>query len=97
MARVRIIKTSGEDESTDVPLRGNALLQWIHKMIGASCVDTVTLEDGVVMLVDDTGAVDGRPDNPKATKLYHAVCVAGTTHRICGDVAICLDSEFAET
>jgi hypothetical protein len=32
-------------------------------------------------------------DNPEATKLYHAICIPGTTHRIVGDVAIVVDQE----
>ncbi len=36
-----------------------------------------------------------KPDNPEATKLYHAICIPGTTHRIVGDVAIVIDSEVA--
>ncbi len=36
-----------------------------------------------------------RPVNAEATKLYHAVCVPGTTHQIVGDVAIVLDEDFA--
>ncbi len=34
-----------------------------------------------------------KPDNAEATKLYHAVCVPGTTHKIVGDVAIVIDAE----
>lgn len=36
-----------------------------------------------------------RPINAKATELYHANCVPGTTHQIAGDVAIVPDSDFA--
>jgi hypothetical protein len=36
-----------------------------------------------------------KPDNPKATDLYHAICIPGTTHRIVGDVAILHDGDFA--
>jgi hypothetical protein len=34
------------------------------------------------------------PVNPKATALYHANCVAGTTHQIVGDVVITPDDDF---
>jgi hypothetical protein len=37
-----------------------------------------------------------KPANPKATALYHAICVEGTTHQIVGDVAIVNDADFAE-
>ena len=35
-----------------------------------------------------------KPINPKATALYHAICLPGTTHQIVGDVAIMHDGEF---
>lgn len=61
----------------------------IHKLIDCDCVDFVRLADRVhVMLVDDNGIAKGRPVNPNATVLYHDVCRPGTTHQICGDVAI---------
>lgn len=64
--------------------------------IGADTLDTVMLADRRhVMLVDDTGLVDGKPINERATALYHQVCVRGTVHPICGDVAIVPDGDFA--
>ena len=36
-----------------------------------------------------------KPVNAEATRLYHAVCVPGTTHEIVGDVVIVPDSDFA--
>jgi hypothetical protein len=36
-----------------------------------------------------------KPDNPKATELYHRNCHPGTTHRIAGDVYICPDEDYA--
>jgi len=35
-----------------------------------------------------------KPVNAEATKLYHGVCIPGTTHQIVGDVAIVIDSEL---
>lgn len=35
-----------------------------------------------------------KPVNEKATELYHAICVPGTTHQIVGDMAIMHDGEF---
>ena len=37
-----------------------------------------------------------KPDNPRATELYHATCLPGTTHRIVGDVAIVTDAEVVD-
>ena len=36
-----------------------------------------------------------KPVNAEATRLYHAVCLPGTTHEIVGDVVIVPDSDFA--
>lgn len=92
MMKVRVIRVNGAEEQHDVPKGG---LRSIGKLIGVDTFDTVNLRDGNVMLVDDTGMIDGKPVNPEATKLYHGVCRAGTTHPICGDVAIACDADFA--
>ena len=89
---VTIIRTSGTREQHDIP-RHSAIRE-IRKLIGAECLDTVNLRNGDVLLVDDTGMVDGRPVNPEATKLYHGVCRAGTVHCIHGDVAVARDADF---
>jgi hypothetical protein len=63
-----------------------------------------------VMIVDDLGydtkaIVDGnstllvpvkarKPVNLKATELYHANCMPGTTHQIVGDVVVVPDEDF---
>jgi hypothetical protein len=76
-------------------------LNTIYKEIGADCCDSVMLrfpdngKDGIVMLVDDTGMIDGKPVNSKATELYHTRCKPGTIHAIHGDVAIVNDEDFA--
>ena len=36
-----------------------------------------------------------KPVNVEATKLYHTICLPGTTHQIVGDVAIVRDEDFA--
>jgi len=69
----------------------------IRLAIGADCLDTVVLSHSppiLVMFVDDTGAIDGKPANEKATAMYLALCEPGTTHQICGDVAIVNDADF---
>lgn len=92
--RVTVIRISGAREEHEV-LHPSGAIRAIRKLIGAECLDSVNLRDGRVMLVDDTGMVDGRPVNPEATKLYWSICRAGTTHPICGDVAIARDEDFA--
>lgn len=69
----------------------------IQQFIGADCLDSVILDrdNEQVMMVDDTGMCDGKPVNPKATALYHAICKPGTIHCIHGDVVIVNDGDFA--
>ena len=94
LARVEILRTSGQREEHHVGK--HILIDWIRRMIGApQGLDTVNLRDGRLMLVDDTGLIDGRPRNDTATALYHSVCIPGTTDPICGDVAVALDEDFA--
>jgi hypothetical protein len=94
LAHVEILRANGTREAHEVGR--HILLEWIRRMIGAACLDTVNLRDGRVMLVDDSGLIDGRPENPAATALYHSVCIPGTTNPIAGDVAIALDADFGE-
>jgi hypothetical protein len=47
------------------------------------------------MIVDDTGMIDHKPVNAKATELYRAKCNPGTPFSIHGDVAIVNDADFA--
>ena len=92
LARVEILRANGQREEHEVGK--HILLDWITRMIAAETTGSVNLRDGRVMVVDDTGLVDGRPVNAAATKLYHAVCRPGTTAPICGDVAVALDEDF---
>lgn len=94
LAHVEILRVDGRREEHDVGR--HLLLPWILRMIGASVGDVVNLRDGRVMLIDDTGFNDGKPRNPAATELYWSVCKPGTTHPICGDVAIAVDEDFAQ-
>lgn len=93
----RIIRVDGSEEGC--PYQRN-----IGELIGSrtGLVDTVVLRhlskmndplSMQVMLVDDTAYNDDRPINPKATALYHANCVPGTTYPICGDVWVGYDHE----
>lgn len=88
---IEIIRTNGERESRTVP---KSSLAACRKLVGADCFDVVNLRDGRVMLVDDTGLVDGKPLNAEATKLYHSICWPGTTAGIHGDVVIANDADF---
>jgi hypothetical protein len=64
----------------------------IRSLIGCDTLDIVTLRRDALMYVDDTGMIDGKPVNEKATKRYHARCKPGTTHQIHGHVVIINDT-----
>jgi hypothetical protein len=76
---------------------GKSSIKDIAMLVGCNTLDTVTIDRKrrTVMFVDDTGMIDGKPVNPKATALYRAVCKPGTLHSIHGDVVICNDGDFA--
>jgi hypothetical protein len=82
-------------------MEGKPTIGKIYHALNVSCCDSVTLrfpsngKDGIVMMVDDAGMVDGKPVNSKATALYHSRCKPGTIHGIHGDVAIVNDEDFA--
>jgi hypothetical protein len=93
----RVIRVDGTEELIEEkPTIGK-----IYHALGVTCCDSVTLrfgngrEDTLVMMVDDTGAVGGKPVNPKATELYLTRCKPGTAWEIHGDVAIVNDEDFA--
>ena len=86
------------ETGTVTPLPANAIgnSRIIAQLIGADLCDVVNLRtrDQKMMVVDDTGMLDGRPVNPIATTLYHAICIPGTVYAIHGDVAIVFDTDF---
>ena len=90
----KIIRVDGSEE-----ICGPVSLKTIYEAIGCSTIDTVTLTwsafvPEIVMCVDDTGMIDNKPINPKATALYHSICKPGTPYSIHGDVAIVNDADF---
>lgn len=87
----KIICADGTEITLDKPVS----IAQAEELIGAACLDSVTLADGVhVMLVDDLGYQRGLPVNEKATALYMQRCRPGATHLIVGDVVIVPDSDF---
>jgi hypothetical protein len=81
----KLIRADGTSRDLDGPHR----MELLRRLIGADTIDTVQLRHMGrplhVMLVDDTGMVDGKPVNDEATKLYWQNCRPGTTHPICGE------------
>lgn len=101
-------------DGTRVQKDGKPTISEIYSAIGCTCLDGVVLtrnESGVpaiVMLVDDTGMLDGKPVNAEATRLYTRRCGSIMPGRrsiintprmhaqaIHGDVAIVNDEDFA--
>jgi hypothetical protein len=84
-------------DGTETRVEEKPTLHKLYRDIGCQCADTVTLDHKrqILMFVDDTGMVDGKPVNPKATALYHGRCKPGTVFAIHGDVAVVNDEDFA--
>lgn len=83
-------------DGTVTELHGPHAMQDVKQMIGATTVGAIRLHDGVhIMLVDDDGHAKELPVNAEGTRLYHDVCVPGTTWRIVGDVVIVPDYDYA--
>lgn len=57
--------------------------------------DRLEIPRGYVMLVDDTGLVDGKPRNRYASEVYAAQCRPGVDAIIAGDAYLCPDRDFA--
>jgi hypothetical protein len=82
----KIIRVDGSETMH----QGVPSISEIMRLITCEGLDTVTIDRRrqTVMFVDDTGMLDGKPVNAKATALYHAVCKPGTVHQIHGDAVI---------
>lgn len=89
----KILRVDGSEEI----IARKPSMRALAKEIGAESIDTVTLDrhNQTIMIVDDTGMIDGKPVNPKATELYHSICKPGTVWAIHGDVALVNDEDFA--
>lgn len=82
-------------DGTEIALAERITTAKAAELIGAECLDFVTLADRVhMMLVDDLGHQRGLPVNAKATALYLQRCRPGTDHQIVGNVVIVPDSDF---
>lgn len=96
MSIIRKLITAG---GTETELIGPHSLQDIRALIGTDTLDVVSLRHMGnplhIMLVDDNGHGRYSPINNKATRLYHANCITGTTHQIAGDVVIAPASDYA--
>jgi hypothetical protein len=64
--------------------------RYIAMLIHANCLDFVqSPERSQIMCVDDTGLVDGKPQNAVGTEFYHRHPWARAANApICGDVVI---------
>ncbi len=92
-----IIRTDGTEEL----IREKPTIETLHRAIGCGCIDAVNLDrkrpPETVMIVDDTGMIDHKPVNAKATALAQAAWKAAgrsSSYSIHGDVAIVHDEDF---
>lgn len=87
-------------DGQETRMEGKISCATVERLIRAEALDTVCLrkKNGVaeiIMMVDDTGMIDHKPVNSKATALYRSICRPGTVFAIHGDVVIVNDKDFA--
>lgn len=90
----RVIRVDGSIELVE----SKPTLHAIYGAIGCEICDTVLLSERggrptIIMMVDDTGMIDHKPVNPKASALMRNLH-PGYLYDIHGDVAIVHDSDF---
>lgn len=86
-----LVPVDGEPQDIDVNMGNNVLRDVSKRYFGDDILDLTEVRfRGRLchMAVSDTGMVDGLPVNKVATEAYHANCVPGTTHPICGPAVI---------
>lgn len=106
--KIHIIRADGEEQHVDAPfstiheLIGANMLDSVNlrdgrvMLVDDAGYDTETVDHGSGHFELRT-VRPRRKANTKATALYHAICVPGTTHQIVGDVAIVVDAEVDES
>ncbi len=87
--QARLIKVDGTELTFNRVLSIGEIQKLIQAPLG---LDSVNLKDGHVMMVDDTGMIDGKPINEKATALYHGV--RRTPYSIHGDAVVVWDEDY---
>lgn len=90
---VILIKANGETSKHQFQ---RLTISNIKKLVDYDIFDCVNLRDGRVMMVDDISHTREvkPPINEEATRLYHSVCVLGTTWPILGDVIVTNDADW---
>ena len=88
----KIIRVNGTEEL----VLGKPSTKKIMELIDAEGLDSVILDfqNCQIMMVDDTGLIDGKLENPTATQLYRSVCKPGSKGTIHGDVVLVNDKDF---
>lgn len=86
---IQIIRTNGTIET--IKSNKNNVFKDIEKAINADVLDSFKIRNNRRVWVNDMGHPLGLPLNREATKLYHEICIPGTTNVIVGDVAITPD------
>lgn len=88
----KIIRVNGEESV----VKSKPSLRAICQQIGCETVDTVTLNRNTmtIMVCDDTGMLDNKPINEKATTLARQAFGTQYPYSIHGDVAIVNDEDF---
>lgn len=92
----RLIKTNGE-ETTVKPAGREFTNDELHQLINCEFLHGITLggPEGLFMFIDDTGLIDGKPFNKKATEMVRKY-KPGYPFHVCGDVVVASRRETGE-
>lgn len=80
-------------DGTERSIPGQVSMEELRKIVGGWVgITTCIYQDKrLMMVVNDDGHPLGLPYNRKATELYLAACVHGTSQAIVGDVAVLIN------
>ncbi len=69
----------------------------IRTLLGAECLDMLIIdfEHAQIMVIDDTGMLDGKPINTRASEIYRSACKPGAKQSIHGDVVVANDEDLS--
>lgn len=84
----RLIRVNGEDR-TITPTSREFTNKELHELMSCRYLTGINLggPEGLYMFIDDTGLIDGKPVNEKATEIARTY-KPGYPHKVHGDVVI---------
>ena len=91
-----LYKENGEIVKDIQPKNGKRFtLEELYKLLRCDTVERVFIEGTkIIMIVDESGKIRGRPQNINATNIYHSRERMNIWEWIAGDALLCEGSQF---